>query len=352
MFFSKLFFSDSCLGVDIGTTSIKIAEISNGSQRPRLVNYGILETQGHLGRANSALQTDSLSLADKETAKLISLLVERSKFKAKEVIASIPAFNAFISLIEIPQMSETDTQKAMSFQIKQYIPMSLDEVVIDWTKIGEKETADGVRQQILFISFPKEKITKYQNIFKYAGLKLKALEVESLSLVRSLAGNDPTSALLVDIGGYSTNIAVAEGGSLKLNSISNFAGASLTQAIANGLNIDARRAEELKRRRGLKAVGGEYQLSTLPQPYLDVIISEADRARKNFELKQNKKIERVIIAGGGANLIGIKEYFENIFGLPTVIGNAFFRVDYPKETEIFSKELGALMAVAIGLGIR
>ena len=345
--------ANSYLGIDIGTTSIKLVEISKGRLQPKLLNYGILETYGHLERLNDAIQTSFLKLAERQTAELLKLLLKKIKIKTTDTIASIPAFSAFITILEIPEMPEADTAKAVPFQIRQHIPLPTSEVAIEWLKVGKKEDEKGfVKQEILVISVPNEQIKRYQNVFKFAGLKLKALEIESLALIRALIANDPTPTLIVDIGARSTNIVVAENGFLKYNSQTDFAGSSLTQAISNGLNISIRRAEELKKQRGLLAGEGEYELSTLTIPFLDAIISEVKRARDNYEKNQKYKIERVILAGGSANLLGLDKYFERQINLPTVIGNPFSKIEYPAKIEPFVKELGPSFSVAIGLGIR
>ncbi len=343
----------SYLGVDIGTTSIKMVEILKGRRQPKLQNYGILESYGHLERLNDAIQTSSLKIMEKETANLLRLLLDKLKIKTRQAIASIPAFSTFVSLIEMPTMSEADTAKTVSFQIRQYIPLPASEVAIEWIKVGEKQDENGfTKQQIVIISVPNEQIRKYQNIFKLAGLKLKALEMESLSLIRALIGNDPTPTLIVDIGSRSTNIAAVDQGSLKYNYQTDFAGGSLTQAIAAGININIRRAEELKKQRGLLGAGGEYELSTLTLPFLDAIINEVKRARVSYEKSQERKIERVILAGGGANLLGIDKYFEEQINLPIIIGNPFSKIEYPSRIEPVVKELGPSFGVAIGLGIK
>lgn len=346
------FGSGSILGVDIGTASIKIVEITKSSPKPKLKNYGILKTYGHLERPNSAIQTNTLKIAEKDTAALLKSLIDKAKFKTREASASIPFFSAFITLLELPMMPDADITKTMSFQIKQHIPLPISEVAIDWLKVGEREDEGIMKQQILLISIPNEIIQRYQNIFKLAGLKLKSLEIESLSSARSLVGNDPTPTLLIDIGARSSNISIIEKGFLKNNVSSDFAGASLTLAIANGLGIDIKRAEELKIQKGLKAGGAEYELSTLPLPYLDVIIGEAIRIKNNFEKNQGRKIERVLLSGGGANLSGIEEYCEKQINLPVSIGNSLMRLSYPQEIELLAKELGPEFAVAIGLAIK
>ena len=353
IFFRGLLGKKSYLGVDIGTTSIKMVEISKGRIQPKLQNYGILESYGHLERLNDAIQTSSLKLAERQTAELLKLLLKKIKIKTFDAIASIPAFSTFITILEIPEMSEIDAAKAVPFQIRQHIPLPTSEVAIEWLKVGKKEDEKGFsKQEILVISVPNEQIRRYQNVFKLAGLKLKALEVETLGLIRALIANDPTPTLIVDIGARSTNIAVAEGGFLKHNYQTDFAGGSLTQAIASGLNINIRRAEELKKQRGLLGAGGEYELSTLTLPFLDAIINEAKRAGANYEKSQGVKVERVILTGGGANLLGIEKYFEEQINLPTVIGNPFSKVKYPPRIEPIVKELGPSFSVAIGLGIK
>jgi len=352
-FIKSLVGAEPYLGVDIGTTSIKIAEISMGKIRPKLQNYGILESYGHLERLNDAIQTNSLKIAEKETAELLKSVLAKLKPKTDYASVSVPSFSAFITLIELPKMSDADTAKTVSFQLNQYIPLPASEVAIEWFKVGEKSDEKGFdKQEILIVSVPNEQIKRYQNVFNLAGLKLKSLEIESLSLIRAVAGVDPTPTLLVDIGARSTNIAVSEKGFLKYNRQTDFSGGSLTQAIANGLNINARRAEDLKRQRGLLGGRGDYELSTLIFPFLDVIISEAKGVCDSYNKNNEHKIERVILAGGGANLLGVEKYFEKQINLPTVVGNPFSKIDYPSAIDPFVKDLGPALSVAIGLGLR
>jgi len=349
----KIFGSKSVVGVDIGTASIKLVEIKKGSPKPRLLNYGMLEASAHLERPNEAIQASSLKLSERQTAEALKELLNQTKITTKDVIASIPSFSSFVTFFDIPVMSAPDTQKVVSFQAKQYLPLPLSEIEIEWIKVGEKDTEEGRKQQILLISVPKEQIIKYQNIFKIAGLNLKALEIEGLALARALIGsNDTEPILLVDIGCYNTNIIVVENSFLRYNNFTDYAGASLTRAIANGLGIDARRAEELKKNRGLLAAAAEAELSTLLLPFLDVIIREAKRAINSYQNSSGTSIKKVILAGGGANLLGIEKYFERETGLEVEIGNALTKVDYPLELEPMAREVGNTFAVAIGLGIK
>ncbi len=341
------------LGVDIGTTSIKIVELSSSKQRPVLKNYGILESYGHLERLNNAIQTSTLKMLDRETADLLMMLVRQLNLKTVDAVASLPSFTAFMAPLEMPTMSPQETIQAMQYQARQFVPLPMSEVSLDWIPVGEYTNDKGNKMQRFFlISVPNEQIRKYQRIFKAAGLNLIALEVESLSLSRILTSGDPTLTLIADIGARSTAIMVAKNGVLKGSGQTDFASGSLTQAISGGLRINIRRAEELKKQRGLMGSGGEYELSTLMLPLLDVILSEVKRVRDDYEKTYHEKIERVIVSGGGANLLGIEKYMSDTFGLPTVKADPFSKISYPPEAAPLVSELGPPFSVALGLGIR
>ncbi|MDO8429916.1 MAG: type IV pilus assembly protein PilM [bacterium] len=352
-FLKNLFPAKTYLGVDVGTTSIKLVELKKSKGLPELLNYGFLESYGHLERLNNAIQTSTLKMLDNETAELLKILLKNSEVKSTDAVGSIPAFSAFITLLEMPMMSDQDTSKAMQFQAKQYIPLPISSVTIDWLKVGEGQDAAGNKtQQVLLVSIPNEQIEKYKNIFKMAGLNLVALEVEGLSSSRVLTQSNDKSILIIDIGSRSTAFSVAKNGLLKFSGQTDFAGGSLTQTLSAGLNIRIRRAEDLKKQRGLKGTGGEYELSTLMLPILDVIISEARRIKDNYEKGYRDKVESVILSGGGANLLGIAPYVQEQLGLPAQKANPFSQLIYSSKIEPLIGELGPEFSVAIGLGMK
>lgn len=352
--FLSIFSGESYLGVDIGTASIKAVELGKSKGKPHLKNYGILESGGHLERINNAIQTSGLKLVDRQTAEMLKRLLDEMKPRSKNVVASLPAFSAFTSLIEIPVMSQEETAQAMQYQAKTFVPMPLTDVTIDWIPVGEFQDEKGVKkQQVFLISVPNEQIEKYTNIFKTVGLSLKFLEVETMSLARVLTTKDAINSIIIDIGARSTSICVASRGAIKYSAQTDFAGSSITQAITNGLGLGIKRAEDLKRQRGLSGTGGEYELSTLMLPYVDVILNEVRRVRDTYERAYNDRIERVILSGGGANLLGLESYVSGQMGnLPTIKANPFDGIAYPPEFSPFSKTLGPPLAVALGLSMR
>src|SRR3989338_7019400 len=212
------------LGVDIGTTSIKAVEVKQGERLPAVLNYGMLELGGYLMRANNALQTSTLKIFEEEVAELLKVLIKKMRPRATEAIASLPVFAAFTTVLDFPAMTPEELKKTISFQAKEYIPQPLSEVAIDWLKVGEFQDEKGVRHdQILLISVPREQIKRYQRLFEIAGLTLKALEIECLSLARLITSGDPTPTIIADIGSRSTSISFAARGELRFVAQSDFA---------------------------------------------------------------------------------------------------------------------------------
>ena len=351
----NLFLSqDSCLTVDIGTTSIKILELRGGKQAPRVLNYGMLESSGYLARANQALQTSNLKIFEADIVELLKTLVREMGVQTKDVFASLPPFSVFTTILDFPAMSKKEVEKAMIYQARQYVPLPLSEVALDWMQIGEYQDDKGfAHQKIMLISVPQEQIQKYQRIFKAAGLRLKALELESLSVARLFA-DDPTPTLIIDIGSRSTNIMFMENGRLTFNGQSDFGGASLTQALASGLGINPLRAEELKKEKGIIGTGANYELSTIMMPFLDAILNEVKKVQFVYQqqMPMARKTERVVLAGGGANLLGLPEYFEREFQTPVVKAAPFLKFERLPEMEPFIPELNPMMAVGLGLGMK
>jgi type IV pilus assembly protein PilM len=308
-----------------------------------------------MARANSVFQTSSLKLFDKDIVQILKMLQDKMKPKAREVVASLPQFSAFMSVVDFPAMKLEDLAKAVPFKARESIPLPLSEVALDWLKVGEYTDDQGFKyDQVLLISVAKEQIKKYQGIFSAAGLTLKALEIEPLCLIRSVIAGDPTPTLIVDIGSRSTTIIAADEGLLRFAGQCDFAGSSLTQALSSSLGINLLRAEEIKRERGILNTGPEQELSTIIVPFLDAIINEVKRFEESYASRfvSAKKFERIMLSGGGANLLGIEKHMSEEFGIPVVRVSPLAKFEYDNRLEPLAKELNPVLAVSLGLALR
>src|SRR3989344_888293 len=306
----------SYLGVDIGTLSIKIVELSNEDNRPKLQNYAILTNYG---------LTESPKIFGGEAVSMLRRLLKESIAVSKEVNMSAPIFSSFLTIMELPPMSEQEIASAVQFEAKKYIPVPLESVLIDWSLIGVN--GDG-QISILLVAIPKDLASEYANIAKEAELKLVNLELETMSATRALIGNDPIPAALLDMGYRDTTISVVDGSHLRISHSIETSGEDLTRTLSSGLNISWRRAEELKKEHGLEVIDKNSQIGGVITPFLDIIVSATKNIIDLYFSKTNKKIEKLIIYGGAAKMPGFSEYLSKGLNIDVLVGNPFSKVIY------------------------
>ncbi len=343
----------SVLGVDIGTSSIKMVELARKGDTLTLLNYGILGSNDYLNHPNRAIQTSSLKLSEKDAAVMLKTLIGETQPKSRLAVATIPAFASFQTLIDMPLLSPAETAKAVEFQAPQYIPLPLSDVAVDWLKVDEFQTENReAYQRIFLIGLPKDVLERYKRTFRDAGLKLTALELDGIAISRALLAKETEPTLLIDLGAVASEIFVVREGRLLYASQTDYGGIYLTQAIARSLGLTNSRAEELKRRKGLTGGGAEAELSTLTLPFLDVIIQEVSHTRDVVERRYGRPIKRAMLTGAGANLLGVEKYFGSQLDLPVAKPNPFLNVSYPVTLEPLLLELQNELPVAMGAAER
>jgi len=342
----------SYLSVDIGTVAIKIVEIGAREGKISVTNYGIIESSDYLERVNGVIQTSSLGIADSDAVRMLKVLVAQMGTKTKEVVATIPSFTVFASSLDLPVMSAEEAAQAIPWQARSLIPLPMSAITIDWMPIGQFNDRSGAKMQKIFmIAIPNEQINAHRSIYKKAGLHLKILEVEGLSLARALTRGTQEDVLILDIGAFTSTIAVAGQGLLKYLSHTDFASNSLTQSLAKGLGISPKRAEMLKKQKGLTGMTGEYGLSTIMMPFIDAILNEASKAKNIFE-KGGGKISKIILSGGGGCMGGLTDYVDRQLSIPTERANPWETVSYlPQFTPLF-QFVAPRLTIAVGAGIK
>ena len=348
----NLFAGGDVLGLDIGTTSIKLVELARGKGSVNLAGYGLLETREYLDRPNAAIQTSALKISERETVELVKTIVREVNPKTRRVVVSIPAFLAFFAPLELPELTPAETAKAVAFAARQHIPLSPEAVALDWASIGTGENARGqAYQRVLLTGIPKTTVLAYQRIVKAAGLRLAALEVETQAVARVIRTDVPT--LVVDIGGLAAQAFVVAKGAVHEVGESDYGGFTLSQALGRSLGLSPRRAEDLKRRRGLSSAPGERELSTSLYPFVDVILQECRRVRAAYERRGGTPVGSVTVVGGGGNLQGIDGYVSSRLGLPIapfeIIGT---RVSGDAGLTPIARSLDRTFSTALGLALR
>jgi type IV pilus assembly protein PilM len=343
---------NAVLGIDIGTTSIKVVELGQSDGTISLKNYGILENFGHLERDNAAIQTSSLKIMDEVTAEMLKEVLNQMGPTVKNAMFSLPAFSSFVTVMDLPNLSEKEMREAVPYEAPQYIPFPLTDVVLDWQVLQPLPGADTSRVQVLLVAVLQDVVNKYYHIAQMAGLNLKALELESLSLARALVGNDPTASVVIDMGSRATSISVVDEKDVRMTHDIDTAGNDLTLAISRGLNVSTLSAEQMKKDKGLAVVSDAQYLPALITPLLDVVIHEVQKVKQRYFEKNRREVKRAILTGGGILPPGIKDYIGQELGIETVFGSPFQKISYDPGLEPIVKDIGSTLSAALGIALR
>lgn len=359
----NLFGSKSHIGIDIGTASIKIVELSQESGRWKVENYGMYELHAQGGQADSAKTV--MDMSDAEVSQAIKDVLATAGIKSRDAVASISSFSTFATVIELPYTSEEDLAKTIPFEARKYIPVPLDQVVLDWSIVGVVDGKGGtspvptgpvpagssVTVEVFLAAVPKDETARYQRIMKVAGVNLLALELENSSLVRALLGNDLSPTAILNVGGRSTSILVVSKGYERLSHNYEIGGYEITKAVATDLNISPEQAEGLKRTYGL-IDSAENKARPAMMPLIDMMIFETKKTIESFEAARAQRISRVVLIGGLANMPGLAQYVKQRIPRDVLIGNVFARLVHPPELEPLLQQLSNTLAVAVGCAMR
>ena len=344
----------SQLGVDIGTSNIKIVQL-----RPQDGKF-VLETYGLVNVSYQIAHKDSGS-AINQTAEMLKSLLAKSNVTTNRVMASLPNSAVFTSVIEMPKIPESELKTAIEFEAKKYVPLPLEEVALSWsiledkhphvgkdTNLGHLKPTNDSKNRVLLTAVPSAVIDNYLRVFQLAGLEPIALEIEALSLIRSLVGEDTNTILVIDVGAKSTSINLVESGYLRLSKNLNVGGDTVTTSLAQSLSVNFGRAEQFKKDFGLTGQG--QQIPQVMRPILDIIKNESQQLISLFE-SRGERVDKILLSGGGSKLPNLKEYF-SVLGKPVILANPWSHIIYDPKLKPVIEPLGLNLAVATGLAMR
>ncbi|KKU52186.1 MAG: hypothetical protein A3A28_00910 [Candidatus Sungbacteria bacterium RIFCSPLOWO2_01_FULL_47_32] len=341
----------SYIGIDIGASSAKVVQLRKEKERAVLESYGELKSAVYLKKADNTSRIGGgfLRYLESEIGEMLTDLIRESNITTNQAILSIPTVSAFIMLVDFPRISEDEAEQAIQFEAKKYIPIPLAEVSLDWEIIDEGEEK---RVKVLLAAVPKEIISKYKRIAEVVKLNLISLEVENFALVRSLIGRDKATTAVINLGAQTTNVTITDLGIIRLSHNIDRGSSEVTRMLSRSLNIEPERADDFKKNIGLSDRPEEKEIADVIAPVVDSLFREILRVVNGYNRLAPRKVERVVLAGGGANLFGLVDYAAKVVGLETVRANPFSRVVYPAFMQPVLREIGPDFSVAVGLALR
>lgn len=352
---------DSVVGIDIGSSAIKVVEIKKKGGRAVLETYGAIALGPY---------------ADLEAGQVTNLSVEKAALALREVLKqsdamgnalalAIPVQSSLIFTLELPpQVLEAEMSAVVTTEARKYIPVPITEVSVDYFVLPEKEAsyeemnnpepaAKGAeKKNVLVVATQNDAVARYRSILSQGNMTASFFEIEIFSSIRANFERELSPVLLMDFGASRTKLAIVEYGMVKSYHTVDRGGADISNSIAKSLSIPFTEAERMKKEFGLFGNPAEKSLVDIIKVHIDYIFSEANSALLGYEKKNNRTVSKVIFTGGGALLKGLTEVAASNFRAEIEIGQPFAKVAAPEFLEKVLFNMGPEFAVAVGLALR
>lgn len=333
-------------GLDLGNSSIKVAQLRGLHGRPTLVTYGDMDIPDNVVASDSQVDQDKV-------ADYLRQLADDAGVTSKNVIAALPSSSSFTAIIKTPKLSEKELGESIGYQADKYIPIPINQAKLDWVVVGED--VDSEELDVLVVAAPNIIANKYLNIIQKAGFELLVLETNALALARSLTvpTNIKSSVMIVDIGTVATDIAIFTGQVPRIVRSVDIGAKALRRVIAQNLNLDETYADQFLKKFGLQQNKLEGQIYKSLKPTVDHVVEEINKSSQFFKEQNPKlKLEKIILTGGTSALPGLAPYIANTTQQVVEIGNPWMNISYPVDMQQNLASVSINYATVLGLSLR
>lgn len=343
-----LFTKKEILGLDIGSSSIKVVELEWGRKNPHLKHFGLIQLPPE-AIVDGAFM-DSASIVES-----IRSLVEGLKIKTKNVAVSISGHSVIIKKITMAAMSEMQLEESIRWEAEQYIPFDIEDVNLDFQILDEP--AGPEQMVVLLVAAKKDMINDYTAVVEEAGLRPVVVDVDSFAIENAYNLNFESSedeiVALVNIGAGVMNINILKGGTSAFTRDISIGGRQITEEIQKKLKLTYEEAEALK----VKGDGGlaHAEVERIIEGTSEQLATEVRRSLEFYAASSTGgEIKKIYLSGGCAKIKILPGLIAERVGTPVEVFNPFSKIDFdPKVFDPeYLREAAPLAAVGVGLALR
>ena len=343
--------SKSVIGLDIGSSSLKVVQLRRDGETAVLETYGELALGPYAG--GEAGQATNLP-ADKIAETLKDLLRESSVTTTDSAI-SIPFSRSLLTLVELPYRESPEEQKTMiGLEARKYIPVPVSEVQLDWFIVPAATAPGGAKptkMKVLIVAVHNDQLALLQTVIGGAGLTASFYEIEIFSTIRSVVYEPVLPVLVLDIGASATKVYIVEHGVVALSHNIPQGGQDVTRTIATANGYSVSQAEALKKEHGFADGMGVYERKTI-ELIFSRIFEEAKRVLTQYEATHQKAVSMIMLTGGGGVTRELVTYAKEFFSLEVRLADPFGKTQAPAFMRPVLEEIGPEFAVAVGVALR
>lgn len=343
-------FSKKILGLDIGTSSLKLCELDVKKDKATLVKF-----------AYSPLPPRAVEGGEITDPQLVGQMIQQvyqqNGFKAKHVAAGLFGSSVVTRKISMPKMDSKLIREQLRWEAEQYLPMDINQSSLEYQILKSKKEP-GDNQSVLIVAAKHEHIFRYFETIAVAGLKTEIIDVASFALANCFEfnyGKSSDSLALVNIGHGITNFVVLDGGDVTYSRDIPFGALTYTAEIQKEMGVSFEEADALKT--------SASQNQAVPQEVNTAIYNLndqfADEIVNSFNyyinaIPNGQKISRFFLTGGGVYIPGIAETISKASRVPYEMMNPFLKISHnPKYFSAeYMQQIKMICPVALGLALR
>ncbi len=341
----------TAIGLDIGTSVVRAAELSFGRSGITLERYGQVVLPEGVVHDGEVCDPEQVSAA-------IRQLWRATGFSHKKVVLGVANQRVIVRQLDLPWMPQSDLRAALPFQVQDFLPMPVDAAVLDFFPL--EDVTEGSRRVLrgLLVAAARETVLRNVESVQAAGLSVNQVDLTSFAVLRSLgrrAAVDVATEALIDIGARVTNIVVHSAGVPRFVRILLMGGQDVTDAVAENLGVPGPQAEALKQQVG--TAGSAEEVAAVARAVDRTAQDFVDEVRGSLDYygasNPAAPVERILLSGGGSRLDGLADRLAAATRLPVLPGDPLGSVTVGR-TGLDDRQLDfvtPLAAVPVGLAL-
>jgi type IV pilus assembly protein PilM len=335
------------VGIDFGSSSLKVAEIELRDDVLTLSTYGELQLGPYAGATlGSGVKLDS----EKSVEAIVDILRE-SGVESKSSVFALPLAGSFVTVMSLPFNKDENIATRVPVEARKYIPVPLTDVTLEWTELPYLGEGEQLTRDILLVAIQNDTLGVMRETLKAVQLVDQPLEIELFSTLRAAARQGDTSLAVIDMGASMCKLYISDNGYLRKIHRIPIGGITATETIAKTANITFEEAENRKRNY-MAQQNTEIDIKPIVTSVFDRPFQEFKRVISMHETRTGTHINRVVLTGGSALFHDFSSYASYVLDREATLGNPFTKVAYPAFMEDKLKEIGPIFATAVGAALR
>lgn len=335
----KAFKPRDVVAFDIGTKTTKVVEGKYTSGK--ILVYNMFEFHTPEGAIEDGKITN-----EKDLVEAIKINLKKNMVKSKEAIITTSSSTIISRDIIIPVVADDEMETVIRYEIEQYLPIKLDDYIIQFTVLDKLVEADGEKYKVNVVSYPKITASGYYDLLTELDLTPLILDVNFNSLRKLIQhcgiNNNGGTVAFVDMGATSINVTIFNQGKLDFTRIIKYGGDSIDYALSTKLDMSIKSTESEKiEKADLKDIGEYDVLNNALKETMDEILGELERILQFYNNQSiSNKIDKVIIYGGTSNIGGLESYMEEKSGIKTEKITTLNNVEFEARKKVGVNTLG------------